>query len=333
MNVFQEKLWPKIIDFEGTIFPSHSILTKGELYHDRPSTSVYRFTVQEKKELETYYLKCYRSGEAVSEYNVLVNLENIFSEEKNLGVVKPLLYVPNINGFITKEFRGVNLYRLIKKGTLLVDFFGKKSCLNVDAIESLALWFKVLQSNTLEEEKKYDFSSVLGSDINKDLDKCSNTGMLTDHSLSMFEEVFSSKVKLLENRSYSPAGINVDAKLWNFLFWEGELKALDFVGYKLGPANYDIARIWIGLNWLKAFPTNSSKKVSFLQEKFMTQFKEYELFDEEAFDLFRMAFALEITAFYSTIFKDPFRKKFRNTVFFPLIKKYYRELIAQLCKC
>ena len=198
----------------------------------------------------------------------------------------------------------------------------------LQAIDNLVDWFAIFQNSHFDElQPEYSLSALKENtfvDIERAIEEQvvpSNLGVKSKAILTGFYQ---------QNSAWDSALVtsNGDAKLWNFLCSQnGDLRALDFVAIAHGLPAMDFARIWVGLNWLKNFPNVQNSKIEVLQNHLIKQAIQKEACDRAQFEYCRLCVMWELTAFYSGIRKDKYRKKLRNILFFPLIRKYFRKTI------
>lgn len=300
------------------------------LWHDRPKTSVYRFTIKEETECH-YYFKIYKNQKSAQtaeiEHRALTTMTNAFINSSNVGVIKPIAYFPQQNAFITEEYIGEDLNSLLKK---LTSLWSNKAEMTMarQAIDNLVDWFAIFQKSHFDElQPEYSLSALKKNtliDIDKAIDEQVVPNNLGDKSKVILKGFYQ------QNPKWDSALVtsNGDAKLWNFLCAEnGDIRALDFVAIAHGLPAMDFARIWVGLNWLKNFPNVRNSKIEILQNHLIEQAIQKKACDRAQFEYCRLCVMWELTAFYSGIRKDKYRKKLRNILFFPLIRRYFRKTL------
>ena len=93
-----------------------------------------------------------------------------------------------------------------------------------------------------------------------------------------------------------------------------------------------MARLWVGLNWLKVFPHNSPRRIEAIQRSFVDACYAWDRFDSVELLFHQLCVGTEIAAFYSGIREDKYRRKLRNIALFTLIQRYFDRTLAALVK-
>lgn len=333
MSSFSRDHWASLRRAEGSPFAGGCALVASELWHDRPTAEVHRFVVDHGDRRAAYYFKRYKVGgeRAAREFWTLRRLADHFGDGADLGVVEPVLLLEPEGAFVTAEFAGTDARRMIRRGVRLGSSAGDRRRAE-RAVRSIARFLCGMQQSREPEDAEIDLEPLFGWVID-DLARCRETGMLGGATTSRVRVELSKARRRLAGRRQPIVTVNSDTKLWNFLIGEaGELRALDFVGVQPGLATEDFARIWVGLDWQRVFPDNSGARVDALQRALVDELEGYELFDAELFRVHRMCAAVRAATFASGIRRDRYRRKLRNLVGFPLIRRYYRDLIDRCAR-
>ena len=322
--------WPAICGGPGAYFAGDTRLLAAELWHARPKTSVYRFRVANKR--VAYYFKIYkREAEyaiAKVEHDTLTALGKLFDDAPGLGVVHPVAYVRELHGFVSEEFVGTDLSSFFRAAVRRGASAGKMRD-GVRVAHRLAVWLQIFQRGEPPSAgEPYDLSRM-HSTARRDLQTALASKMVTARTAERVREALDDSRAKLEGRATTLVPANVDAKLWNFLLGpSGEIRALDFVGIGTGLPTLDVARLWVGLNWLKVFPHHSRRRVSRLQQEFLRALSPIP--DPTELHFHQLCVMTEIAAFYAGIRSDRYRRKFRNIALFPLIQRYFDRSLRAL---
>jgi hypothetical protein len=321
-----------IKEFLEEYFESKGKVQDLVLWHDRPKSAVFKFLVSEIDDY--FYIKIYKTAHATQsaqkEHEALSIMTKAFEGHDNFGVIFPETFIPAHKAFVSREFIGQDLYSLFKQASRPFVSKGLKNQ-SSNAIRNLASWLEIFQQCHFENSSvQYATKNLLeGTDayIDVAIDKAMVPEDLGIRSKSIIKKLAE------QNRHWDSTLVpsNGDTKLWNFLADDdGAIKALDFVAIAYGLPAMDYARIWIGLNWLRNFPFVQKSYIDLLQNKLLEQAASNKLFERSQFEFCRLCVSWEVTAFYSGIRDDKYRRKLRNRLFFPLIKRYFNHKINSI---
>ena len=331
LNHFIKEFWISLNKLRPEIFNKSKDISAVWVWHDRPKAIVYKVLLKSK---DVYYLKQYKKDtgrlSSENEYKVLLSLFQAFDGKRKLGVIEPIVYLENNNAFVTKEFVGQDLYTFYKTHTT---YFSNKKKMSraLNAAELLASWVGCFQNTEqLIEPEKHSYKEVMQWTL-QDLSKVQEGGMLTDRICMQIKDKLQIYDAIVSELSVKYVSSNEDAKIWNYLLSDdNQLRALDFVGISIASPAYDVARLWVGLNWLKVFPWISKNKISEIQNYFIHKVGEEFKINRAELAFYKLSVVIEVTAFYSKIREDRYRRKLRNVLFFFLIKRYFKRLAISL---
>ena len=329
MGSFPRDHWPALS--RRSPFAGNASLVESELWHDRPAAEVHRFVVDHGDRRAAYYYKRHKSDSqrAAIEYRALVRLAEHFAGRDDVGVVEPVAFLEPDAALVTAEFAGTDLREVVRRGARRGAGAAAREAAE-EGVRAAARFVREMQASAAGPgDETFDLEPLFCW-VTDDLGVCLETDMLDGPTAARARSALEQARRRYAGQRLPVVVANSDTKLWNFLIGSGgRLRALDFVGIQRDLPSHDVARLWVGLDWLRVFPGTSGAAIDRLQSILVDALAGDPLFERDAFQLHRLCVAIRSAAFASGIPRDRYRRKLRSVVGFPLIRRYYTALVRR----
>lgn len=268
----------------------------------RTDSTIYVLRLTAGGEERRFYLKILHStpaargeqvGSVAAEYRILLHLWECFAPFANLGVVKPVTWMPQDLSLLTEEFAGQKLDAVL---TQALRFPSRRSIEHAGHLCRLTgEWLRRFQSFSAPGDISYfDVSELFAyCDERVRIIYDSPDGGFDRHDSIAITRHLEKLASEIGHADLSLTGRHNDFRPDNILTDGTRIVVLDFSGFTYGPRLYDFMKFWMKLEDLTSGPFGRKRACAEVQQAFLEGYGLRVDLSSPLVRLLRMAFALD----------------------------------------
>lgn len=205
-----------------------------------------------------------------TEFSVLQELSRLFADCQSLGVPRPVGLFPGLESIVTEECPGEPFGRLLSRGARRWSSeFGTAAT----ACRLAGQWLRTFHAATADSEAVLDVQGLIDyCQFRIDyLVKTPTSGVTS----ALGQRVMRTIVRLANagsGEAIKVAGCHNDFSPNNILVSDGRLFVIDFTMFDHQPIFFDLYSFWTNLELLKHDPQFSRRRLSRMQEEFLSSY-------------------------------------------------------------
>lgn len=213
---------------------------------------------------------------AEESYGVLVKLYDSFSEDDNLGIIKPVCYIPKLGALVTEEVPGTLLGKIIYRYVFSLNKFipyGKKRVAEI--LSKCGEWLAKLQEISASDKElsgiELDFLS--DGNIRKDLFRLEEIDV-NKNTIEILRDYLFKHLPFVKKLSQKAVGCHVDFSPRNIIIGKNnKITLLDFEKFSYRWPYDNLAIFMVYLDSFRKYLLVDKNKLENLKEFFLKGYK------------------------------------------------------------
>ena len=282
------------------------------------------FFINHKKHV--YYLKFYFRGDdpdiAQKEFSILSQIH----DKDAHTVVKPIISFNKFRCLVTEEFKGYKVKDIIRAYSIFgYPTLGMKSLHKIIIAYAKTL-IRYLSITTNHSEAFLD-RMTLEQEVLERLKFLHDKGIIDGRERKNLVRRFDEKQVGIHKKQFPRCANNADIGIENVLTDYSNVVLHDFEDITYGTACHDFAIGYLSLHYLTLNPLVKKKIIFELEDIFMSEIVNSELYDASLFNFFTMIHTLRHVFWHYKIRKSPIKRSVRDIFLFRRRMNYYRRLL------
>jgi len=301
-------------------------LKKIKAYKIDRRNGVYKSTFFINHKKHVYYLKFYFRVDdpdiAQKEFSILSQIH----DKDTHTVVKPIISINNFRCLVTEEFKGYKVKDLIRAYSIFGSPPRGMKALHAIIIAYAKTMIRYLSITTNHNEAILD-RMTLEQEVLEKLKFLHDEGIIDNRERKNLLRRFDERQVDIHKKKFPRCANNADIGIENALTDYSNVVLHDFEDITYGTACHDFVIGYLSLRYLTLNPLVKKKIIFELEDLFMREIINSELYDASLFNFFTMIHTLRHIFWTYKIRKSPIKRSVRDIFLYRLRMNYYRRLL------